>query len=231
MNYLLLSLVSILSGVLIFIPGIRKSLKMPTLLSFSGSFLLSISFLHIFPELFQLSKTNLGLYLMLGFFLQLILDYFSGGIEHGHTHINHSKAGTFPILVFLSLCLHSFLEAIPLDQFEAEFHHHSLLLGLIVHKAPISFILASLLLGYGLKKRAVIFGLVLFSLSAPLGAWIGGEMVNDQDLFGKLLAISAGIILHLSTTILLESNEEHKVQWKKLLPMIAGASLALLTLV
>jgi zinc transporter ZupT len=215
---------------LIFIPGIKQRFKLPSLLSFSGSFLLSISFLHIFPELFQVHDINLGLYLMTGFFLQLILDYFSGGIEHGHTHVHSDKLGHFPVLVFFSLCLHAFLEAMPLEHFEEIEHEHALLIGLIVHKLPISFILASLLLAYQLKKSLIALGILLFSLSAPLGMWIGAELIVSQEVFSKLLAISAGIILHLSTTILLEGNEEHKVQWKKLLPMILGAGLALLSL-
>jgi len=231
MNYLLLCVISILSGSLVFIPGVKRRFHLPALLSFSGSFLLSISFLHIFPELFQAGDFNLGLYLMLGFFLQLILDYFSGGIEHGHTHVQTAKIGHFPLLVFFSLCLHAFLEAMPLEHFEDVAHEHALLTGLIVHKLPISFILASLLMAYNLKKSLVVLGILLFSLSAPLGMWIGAELISSQAVFSRLLAISAGIILHLSTTILLEGNEEHTIQWKKLLPMILGAGLALLSLI
>ena len=101
--------------------------------------------------------------------------------------------------------------------------------GLLVHKIPISFILASLLLGYQLPKKGIILGIVVFSLMAPLGVWAGSQFTENEILFKRLLALSLGIILHLSTTILLESNEEHKIEWKKLLPMLAGASLAVLS--
>lgn len=231
LSYLILSLVSILSGCLVFIPSLSSKKQIKYLLAFSGSFLLSISLLHILPDIFQGEGENLGIYLMLGFFLQLILDYFSGGIEHGHTHVNHSKLGNFPFLIFFSLCLHAFLEAIPLNHFDNQEHNHSLLIGLIVHKAPISFILASLLLAYKLPKSRILIGIFIFSLTAPLGAWIGTELFTDIHLFKKALALSAGIILHLSTTILLEGNEEHTIQWKKLIPMILGAILASLTLI
>lgn len=228
MSYLSLLIISLISGSLIFLPSFSEKTSVRSILSFSGSFLLSICLLHILPEIFIGNSGSIGLggYLMFGFFLQLILDYFSGGIEHGHTHVNHQKLGHFPLLVFLSLCMHSFLEALPLEHFSTELHNHSLLIGLVVHKAPISFILASLLMGYQLNRIWIILGIVLFSISAPLGAWIGSEISIDQALFNKLLAISAGIILHLSTTILLESNEEHTIKWRKLLPMLLGALLA-----
>jgi len=234
MSYTLLIAISIVSGLLIFLPGFSASKSIKSVLSFSGSFLLSICFIHILPEVFKGSSasdaTYLGAYLMMGFFLQLILDYFSGGIEHGHAHVNHNRLGHFPFLVFLSLCTHAFLEALPIEHFEGEAHNHSLLLGLVVHKAPISFILASFLLGYQLKRIYIVLGILFFSLSAPLGMWLGSEMILDIELFSKILAISAGIILHLSTTILLESNEEHQIKLKKLLPMLFGALLALCTL-
>ena len=236
MSYLLLFLVSLFSGSLVFIPSLSASRSIKSILSFSGSFLLSICFLHILPELFHESHHNpeeLGAYLMLGFFLQLTLDYFSGGIEHGHTHIHQKSIGHFPFLVFISLCLHAFLESMPVEHVSADLHDHSsfLLLGLLVHKAPISFILATLLSAYKLSKWAILIGILIFSLSAPLGVLTGNSQLIDTDTLHKLLSISAGIILHLSTTILLEGNEQHQIKWKKLAPMLIGAGLALLTMI
>jgi zinc transporter ZupT len=230
--YASLFLVGLVSGLLVFF---RSKLKKytTTVLSFSGAYLLSVCLLHLMPELFNSHDhnhhLNLGIFLLIGFFLQLILDYFSGGIEHGHAHVNHSKLGKFPWLVFLSLCIHAFLEAFPLLELNQNNAIGSYLGGLLVHKIPISFILASLLLGYQLPKKGIILGIVVFSLMAPLGVWAGSQFTENEILFKRLLALSLGIILHLSTTILLESNEEHKIEWKKLLPMLAGASLAVLS--
>jgi zinc transporter ZupT len=198
------------------------------LLAFSASYLLSICFLHLLPELFE-GGTTAGFYLLIGFFLQLVLDYFSGGIEHGHAHVNKKRLGTFPWLIFLSLCLHAFLETIPLEHLSHEHEHHSYLTGLVLHKIPISFVLTALLLGYGLKKWMVIAGLFAFSLIGAMGTLVGGMSGLLQDYAQQFLALSVGIILHLSTTILLETNEEHKIQWRKLLPMLLGMSLALLS--
>ena len=106
MNYYLLVPISLLSGLLVFIPSLSKKGSTKLILSFSGSFLLSICLLHIIPEIFSGHHDhhlNLGIYLMIGFFLQLILDYFSGGIEHGHTHVNQKKLEHFPLLIFIFL--------------------------------------------------------------------------------------------------------------------------------
>lgn len=230
MSITLLIIASLLGGSLIFLKDKFAKFSIAGILSFSGSFLLGICLIHLLPEIFSTEVKDLGIFLLIGFFLQLILDYFSGGIEHGHTHVNQKRIGHFPYLVFLSLCLHAFLEAVPIEHMN-EHNNHSLLIALSIHKAPISFILASLLYAYRLKTPLIILGIVLFSLSAPLGAWLGVYLQGNETLLARLTALSAGIILHLSTTILLESNEQHKIQWKKLVPLVLGAGLALLSLI
>ncbi len=226
---LIISLIPFLSGLLAYNSSLKKSINVQLTLSFSGAYLLGICFLHLLPDLFHYSESNVSFYILIGFFLQLILDYFSGGIEHGHTHVNHKKLGKFPWLVLLSLCFHAFLEALPIHHVDHQFDHGNYFLGILVHKAPIAFVLASLLIAYQLKKHEVLITLAVFSLIAPLGIYLGTLLSFDTELFSKLYALSIGIILHLSTTILLETNEEHKVQWKKLLPLILGAGLAALS--
>ena len=229
--YLVLFLVSFVSGSLIFIKQLKLKSKISFLLSFSGAYLLGICFLHLIPELFESGSESVSFYLLIGFFLQLILDYFSGGIEHGHTHVNIKKIGQFPYLVFLSLGLHAFLESFPLTELNLEMESNSYLLGLLLHKVPIAIILASLLLAYKLKNIQILIAIVIFSLMAPLGALIGSIFTSDTEVYQQFLAVSIGIILHLSTTILLEVNEEHHISIKKLIPIILGVTLALLTLV
>ena len=229
--YLVLFLVSFVSGSLIFIKQLKLKSKISFLLSFSGAYLLGICFLHLIPELFESGSESVSFYLLIGFFLQLILDYFSGGIEHGHTHVNIKKIGQFPYLVFLSLGLHAFLESFPLTELNLEMESNSYLLGLLLHKVPIAIILASLLLAYKLKNIQILIAIVIFSLMAPLGALIGSSFTSDTEVYQQFLAVSIGIILHLSTTILLEVNEEHHISIKKLIPIILGVTLALLTLV
>jgi zinc and cadmium transporter len=60
--------------------------KMHLLLAFSGSFLLSITFLHLIPETIEDQGHKAGLYILIGFFLQLFIQRFTHGVEHGHSH-------------------------------------------------------------------------------------------------------------------------------------------------
>ena len=229
--YLGLFLVSMLSGSLVFVKQIQLKEKITFLLSFSGAYLLGICLLHLIPELFDTDGESVGLYLLIGFFLQLVLDYFSGGIEHGHTHVNSKRIGRFPYLIFLSLGLHAFLESFPLTELNHEMGTGSYLWGILLHKVPIAIILGSLLLAYKLKNSQIFIAILLFSLIAPLGAFIGSSFTSDTTIYKQFLAVSIGIILHLSTTILLETNEEHHISVKKLVPILLGVALALLTLV
>ena len=60
----------------------QKSL-IKMMLAFSGGFLLSIAFVHFLPELYASEKAQeIGLFILIGFLIQLLLEFFSGGIEH-----------------------------------------------------------------------------------------------------------------------------------------------------
>ncbi len=137
MTYLALIL-SVLVGVLI-VFGLKPSNKTAQLLlSFSGAYLLSISVLHLLPEVYEVKGLNVGLYILIGLLLQLILDFFSKGAEHGHIHVQLSQ--TFPWALFISLSMHAFMEGIPL----ANNHQHDhLLWAIVVHKIPVAIILGT----------------------------------------------------------------------------------------
>ena len=60
---------------------IKKGSNIKLLLSFSGGFLLTIIFTHILPESYEMNS-NTGFFILIGFMLQLVLEYFSKGAEH-----------------------------------------------------------------------------------------------------------------------------------------------------
>ena len=232
MQIIALFLVALVAGGLVLtgILNIKKYIQ--PLLSFSAAFLLGVSFLHLLPEAFATSYSSSGIYILIGFFLQLALDYFSGGIEHGHIHVEKEKVGkSFPWLILFSLCLHAFLESTPLLHLHpvSDDMHSPFLLGLLLHKIPIAIVLAALLLGYQTKKSISYVAIIIFALMAPLGAFLGAELQHHEEFLHPMIALAVGIILHLSTTILIETNEKHEVSWKKVSPMLLGALLSLLS--
>lgn len=205
------------------------------LLAFSGGFLLSIGFIHFIPELYEESDTSIGYFILIGFLIQLLLEIFSGGIEHGHVH--HHGHGKFPLAILLALCAHAFLEGIPLGgqlnghALATSHEHgndHSLLIGIVTHRIPVAIALTTLLIASGVKKLNVWLGLTIFAVVSPLGMWIGMQEIDFKNLdINALLAIVVGMFLHISTTIIFETSENHKFNFIKLFTILAGAGLAI----
>jgi zinc transporter ZupT len=224
----------LIGGLLVLIVDSYKQKKMiKIMLAFSGGFLLSIAFVHFLPELYHSHSGFIGIYILLGFLIQLLLEYFSGGIEHGHIHINTKKS--VPWSLFISLSIHSFIEGIPLSIPEIEHvgHTHisgqSLLMGILFHQTPVSIALMTLMVSsnYSLKKSWLI--LIAFSLMTPLGL-IFGYFFNDHLGFINmdiLLAIVVGMFLHISTTIIFEASDNHRFNLAKLLSILIGVALAI----
>jgi hypothetical protein len=65
-----------------------------------------------------------------------------------------------------------------------------------------------------------------------LGAWVGFSVENAEkghELIQPLLAFVTGTFLHISTTILFENSEDHKMSFQKVFAVLIGATLAILT--
>ncbi|NOQ70783.1 MAG: ZIP family metal transporter [Crocinitomix sp.] len=221
---LVLFLFSVILGGLL-VEFLKKTASIKMLLSFSGGFLLTIIFTHILPESYdQIEYT--GIFILVGFFLQLVLEYFSQGAEHGHTHVHKNVVSHFPIAIFLSLSLHAFIEAIPLNHGLHHGHAHGmndLYWGVFIHKIPVAIALKTILDASGVSKRNSWIYLIIFGLTAPLGL-IFGEVVmaNFEVSLSWLLAIAIGMFFHVSTTIIFESSEGHKINFFKLMAILAG---------
>jgi zinc and cadmium transporter len=202
-------------------------------LAFTGAFLFSISVLHLIPEIYQGGDKNIGLFILIGFFIQVILEFFSEGIEHGHIHVHKKHVHSFPVAVMGGLCIHSFLEGMPLTEkfMQADSNGRTLLIGIILHHLPVAFALMSMLMDSGLKKSAAVAWLLVFALMAPVGALAshfigGGHIENAGAFFDRTMAIVIGIFLHISTTILFESGSDHRFNRLKLFTIVCGAGVA-----
>ncbi len=230
-SYFLLFATIIISGSSVFAFKKISSGLLKLLLSFSGAYLFALTVLHLIPEVYHAGNNKIGIFILIGFFIQIILEFFSEGIEHGHIHIHKHQNAAFPYGVMIGLCLHSFLEGMPLVQnFSDPGTQRSLLAGIILHHIPVAIALMTMLLQSGLSKSSAIFYLTLFALMAPLGAFTGNYINADVIplFFDKIMAVVIGIFLHISTTILFESYEEHRFNYLKLLIVALGAGLALI---
>lgn len=237
-SLLILFLSALLSGLLVFvIPDLdKKNYKLA--LVFAGSYLFSITIIHIMPELFSQAEnpTTIGLYVLLGFFLQQILEYFTAGAEHGHVHQHkgeHSHGITSAITVLAAMIIHALLEGSLLAHPSVIHAHHDsmgLLFGIVLHKAPAAFALMSIIVCQLQQKKLAIIFLILFAIASPIGMLVGDFYVENNALahetFTILFAVVSGNFLHISTTIVFESSANHHFNAKKLGVAILGAILA-----
>ncbi|WP_378175892.1 ZIP family metal transporter [Aquimarina sp. SS2-1] len=220
-NYIL-SISAVFIGsliVYIFKPNNQKNLKL--LLAFSGAFLLAITIFNLLPEVFEEHQhaKKTGVWIMIGILLQKVLEYFSKGAEHGHIHID-KETTEIPKLLFISLGIHAILEGFPIH------HTEGILLGIIVHKIPVAMILTTFLFRTEIKKPIILLFLILFALMTPLGTFISEHFESVQEYYKEITALVIGIFLHVSTTILFESNEGHKFNITKLMVILAATATA-----
>lgn len=234
--YFLLFASIIISGVTVFAFKTVNRNVLKLLLSFSGAYLFALTVLHLIPEIYKEGNNTIGIFIFIGFFLQIVLEILSEGIEHGHIHVHKHQNAAFPYGMMIGLCLHSFLEGMPLVQrFADDSTRNSLLTGIILHHIPVAIALMSMLLQSGIKKSNAVFYLFLFALMAPLGAYSSqllstASIGNISLFFDRIMAIVIGIFLHISTTILFESDQGHRFNYWKLLIILLGAGMALISL-
>ncbi len=223
MNVLAL-LLSVIVGVLLVL-GLKPHTKIIQLfLSFSGAYLLSITVLHLLPEVYESQQVNIGLYILIGILLQSVLEYFSKGAEHGHIHAHPHLKG-IPWLLFISLSLHAFFEGIPLGVANGNL----LLWAIVVHKIPITVVLFIFLLNAELSKKYIYMFMVVFALMSPLGLSLSKEMVIFDSYHVEITAIIIGIFLHIATAILFESTQNHQFNFKKFISVLVGFSVAFIS--
>ena len=223
-----LILSTLLGGLAIYaLPGLSKNLRLP--LIFAGSYLFAITIIHIIPELYSISPdpSRVGLFVLIGFFLQQFLEYFSSGVEHGHVHSHHALSKRGRLSIMIALIIHSLLEGTLLTH-DSPFHDkhesHSLLIGIILHKMPAAFALMATMSELGKKA---IYLLVLFALASPVGFLLSDYVLANEQALLIMFAIVCGSFLHISTTIFVEASPDHHFGLNKILISLSGAILAI----
>ncbi|WP_316810841.1 ZIP family metal transporter [Pedobacter heparinus] len=226
---LILFLSAFLGGIAIFLVKSDKSQLLKLILSFSGAYLFAITVLHLIPDAYNgPDHEEIGIFILIGFLLQILLEQFSEGVEHGHIH-KHNDHQVFPYGIMISLCLHAFLEGMPL----AKDQHNALIYGISLHHIPAAFALASILLQSKFNRNNIIFYISVFAIMAPLGFYVSygisnGSIGGVEAYFNKIMGIVIGIFLHISTTILFESSVDHKVSRRKMIAVLCGVAIALI---
>jgi len=221
MNKYLFPIYAVVLGVLIVtLTKNRNSKNTKLLLSFSGAFLLAITLFELLPEVYHHLEGKLtGILIMSGIVMQLFLESLSKGAEHGHLHVNKHN-NIFPWLLFISLCIHSFLEGFPINQ------HNDMVYGVLVHKIPIAMLITGFLFDSKFSKLQIVLFLIVFAFMTPLGTIISNNVSSLAEFTYYINAFVIGIFLHISTIILFESSEGHKFNFTKLFAIVVAIVIA-----
>lgn len=247
LKLLVLFLAPLLSGLLSYLVPSSKGSSYKLLLVFAGSYLFAITVVHILPELYRQNEEVelIGLFVLCGFFLQQILEYFTSGIEHGHIHEHdhdhshghghhsHHHNSISALVLLAALCLHAFLEGGMLAQpvtMGFRYDVNAILLGIALHRMPAAFALMTVLTAQLHSKKRALPYLIVFSFAAPIGLllstfFVESHIISESGLV-FLYALVSGNFLHISTTIVFESSPGHRFNAKKLAVAITGALLA-----
>ena len=215
------------------VSSVDKSL-LRLFLAFSGAFLFSVTIIDILPSIYQIGNgSRTGIFILAGFFFQIVLEYFTKGIEHGHLHHIQNR-NKLPITILLGLCFHSFIEGMPMSNsglLNTE-QRSNLIYGVALHEAPAAFTLITLLRHNRISGFTTYIILILYSFMSLLGLYssnlLSGFSFFTPTTLQNILALVVGTFLHISTTILFENSENHSFSRFKLVAIGIGVGLALL---
>jgi zinc transporter ZupT len=233
MDYVILLSSIVLGACSVFWLKLDQPRHLKPLNAFVGAYLLSLTFLHLLPELYETTHTKawiIGVLILVGFYIQVALEGVSQGIEHGHAHATEHR---FPAGILVGLCIHAFIEAMALgraDSYHDPKTRRLLLWSIVVHNYPVSIALLGMLLQSGLKRTVALGGLGIFAIMAPLGLLVSGNVEFFARHSPELMAVVIGIFMHIATTILFESEEGHQLHHRKLAGVVIGTALGFLSL-
>jgi hypothetical protein len=254
--------VALFGGAALEILGNKAIKNLNIILAFGGSYIMGLLFLHLVPEAYAFSSTVTvaGVFVLVGFLVQILLEHISMGLEHGHVHLDghctdHEHPKVLPWAAIISLCVHALLESMPLAEGAGLEHHvHTmghvhvhpsmaisspLFLGLALHKLPVALVLMGLMKSTGTNVLIRWGMLIMFGLMPLLGMW-GYDAIMHSSIklpggAGAFMAavhgLVIGILLHVATTVLFETGEGHRFNLKKLCSVIIGLAIAYITLV
>jgi len=249
-----LLLVAIIGGLALEIMGEKAMRNLSIILAFGGAYIMGLIFLHLVPEAFRFHSIA-GTFVLIGFLVQIFLEYISKGLEHGHVHLSpsHNHSNVMPWAAIASLCLHAFLESMPLAEGavavntmgHVHVHVHAstaigsaLFIGLALHKLPVALVLMGLIKSTG-ATRIVRWSLITFFGLMPLAGMCFYDIVihsktissgNIDTILAATNGLVIGILLHVSTTVLFESGEGHSFNLRKLVATLLGLGIAYVTL-
>ena len=219
MNIYLLPIFAVFIGSLLIClwrPKDLRSIKL--LLAFSGAFLLGTTITSLIPSVFTNGNEDISYWILAGIIIQIMLEQLSKGAEHGHIHTSEKR---IPMTLVTGLYLHALIEGFPIHK------HNDLIWAIVIHKLPIAMLLTLAIwqTNFNFFKKVIV--LIGFAIMTPLGSYLNFYTPILQPYSLHITALVVGLLLHISTTILFESSENHNFNISKLLVIVIGLGLSI----
>jgi zinc transporter ZupT len=183
-------------------------------MSFAAGVLISVSFMHIIPQSFQMNDVA-SVYLLVGFLAFYLLNRFLNLYVCQKYACKTYAAGIIPML---GIGFHSFLDGIIYSvTFNVSIFTGVLAaVGMVLHEFPEGIVTFLLLERGGFsRKKAAIYAFLAAAISTPLGTLISFPFINKitRPTLGILLAVSAGALMYVGASHLLPEVEKENKQY------------------
>ncbi|MCH3924668.1 MAG: hypothetical protein LKE30_07105 [Bacteroidales bacterium] len=217
LSYFLLFVTAIISGYFVIL--FRKNERIIKGIEvFGGAFLLAVCFLDLLPNIYLTINPNIdankaiiiGIFVLAGFFLQLILEFMPQ---------NKSKKSS-ALLLLIGVSIHAFFEGFALVINNKL--NTLLFFGVIIHNIPISIILINSFLSLKISKSKSFILLSLFAIMGILGSIINNIIPIFSQYSEYILAFVVGILLHVGVSILFDGKEDKKYNFLRLIIVISA---------
>jgi zinc and cadmium transporter len=178
-------------------------------MSFAAGVLISVSFMHIIPQSFQMNS-GAPVFLLVGF----LAIYLSNRLLNLYICHEYERADyAVGIIPMLGIGFHSFVDGIIYSvTFNVGIFTGVLAaIGMILHEFPEGIVTFVLLERGGFsRKKSANHAFLAAALSTPLGTLVSYPFINNikQSALGILLAISAGALVYVGASHLLPAVEK-----------------------
>ena len=181
-------------------------------LSISAGIIFGIAILHLIPEVYFRIGLQSLIFVQFGFTIPLLIDYFFKSKSKDTHSDSHSVINIITISGFL---IHSLIDGFVLNvQQLSDTVGHLTLLGIILHKVPVSFSLFTLLKTHLHKKSLLLIVFILFVLFTPIGAIIGSYTINSSYVYlvSAIGAFTSGLFIYIAFLHLFIDHELYKTK-------------------
>jgi len=197
-------------------------------MSFAAGVLISVSFMHIIPKSFEMSRYA-PIFLLVGF---LLLHFFNRFLKVFVCDKQKCKDYAFGIIPAIGIGFHSFIDGIIYSvTFSVSIFTGILAaIGMVLHEFPEGIVTFLLLMKSGFSKRkSSLYAFIAAAITTPIGALVSWPFISKltPPVLGILLSLSAGALVYVGATHLLPETEKESKKYS-LLALAAGIIVALI---